>query len=186
MKLNPQTKHIEMLKNLHPRFRYAAGSDFAAWQKSARARLNELLGLPLETCAPDVRIEWQKDMGTYTETRFLFASEPGVDVLCHLLLPKAEEKVPLVICLQGHSKGMHISLGRPKFPGDEESIAGGDRDFAPELVYYDAEGYEIEDPEIPLDPNPKTGDSSVFVIALAIASIALAALYIKRRQVIED
>ena len=134
MKLNPQTKHIEMLKNLHPRFRYAAGSDFAAWQKSARARLNELLGLPLETCAPDVRIEWQKDMGNYTETRFLFASEPGVDVLCHLLLPKSEEKVPLVICLQGHSKGMHISLGRPKFPGDEESIAGGDRDFARQII----------------------------------------------------
>ena len=30
----------------------------------------------------------------------------------------------------------------------QDSDYFGDRDFAPELVYYDAEGYEIEDPEI--------------------------------------
>lgn len=134
MKLNPQTVHIEMLKTLTPRLRYAPGEDFAAWQSAARARLNELLGLPLPACEPDLRIEWQQDMGDYTETRFLFASEPGVDVLCHLLLPKTDKKVPLVICLQGHSKGMHISLGRPKFPGDEETISGGDRDFARQII----------------------------------------------------
>ena len=45
---------------------------------------------------------------------------------------------------------------------------------------------EITDPEIPLDPNPKTGDASVILVIAAVASIALAALYIKRRQVIED
>jgi pilin isopeptide linkage protein/TQXA domain-containing protein/LPXTG-motif cell wall-anchored protein len=50
-----------------------------------------------------------------------------------------------------------------------------------------AEGEEeIEDPEIPLDPNPKTGDASILLAIAAIAAIALAALYIKRRQVIED
>ena len=38
--------------------------------------------------------------------------------------------LPVVICLQGHSTGMHISLARAKFPGDENSINGGDRDFA--------------------------------------------------------
>ena len=34
-----------------------------------------------------------------------------------------------MICIQGHSKGMHISLGRAKFSGDEKSISEGDRDF---------------------------------------------------------
>ena len=29
---------------------------------------------------------------------------------------------------------MHISLGRPKFPGDEETISGGDRDFARQVI----------------------------------------------------
>jgi len=45
---------------------------------------------------------------------------------------------------------------------------------------------EITDPEIPLDPNPKTGDSAIILVIVAIAVLALAALYIKRRQVIED
>ena len=29
---------------------------------------------------------------------------------------------------------MHISLGRPKYPGDEDSIKGGDRDFCVRAV----------------------------------------------------
>ena len=29
---------------------------------------------------------------------------------------------------------MHISLGAPKYPGDEETISGGDRDFARQIV----------------------------------------------------
>jgi len=45
---------------------------------------------------------------------------------------------------------------------------------------------EITDPEIPLDPNPKTGDSVIILVIAAIAVLALAALYIKRRQVTED
>ena len=56
-------------------------------------------------------------------------------------------------------------------------------DPAPETT---EEEEEITDPEIPLDPNPKTGDASILLAIAAIASIALAALYIKRRQVIED
>ena len=134
MALDPQKKHIDLLKTIRPTQRFRPGEDFAAWQTHARAKLNELLGLPLETCAPDLRIEWQQDCGDHTETRFLFASEPGVDVLCHLLLPKTDVPVPLVICLQGHSTGMHISLGQPKFPGDEVTISGGDRDFARQIV----------------------------------------------------
>ena len=134
MALDPQKKHIDLLKTIHPSQRYRSGEDFSAWQNRARAKLNELLGLPLENCAPDLRIEWQQDRGDHTETRFLFSSEPGVDVLCHLLLPKSNHPLPLVICLQGHSKGMHISLGQPKFPGDEETISGGDRDFARQIV----------------------------------------------------
>jgi len=45
-------------------------------------------------------------------------------------VPKGiEGKMPVMICLQGHSTGMHISLGTPIFERDFASIAGGDRDF---------------------------------------------------------
>lgn len=98
-------------------------------------RLLERLGLPLEKVAPETRIEWTREEDGYTETRFVFKSEKDVFVPCHLLLPSNSSggKLPLIICLQGHSTGMHISLGRPVYPGDAESIAG-DRDFARQAV----------------------------------------------------
>lgn len=137
MALDPQVKHLLMMKNVKPLMRMAAGEDFDEWQKKARARLMELLGLPMETPEENFRIEWVDDENpNQTEYRFLFDSEPDVTVICHLLLPKnvSQEKLPLVICLQGHAKGMHISLGRPKYEGDEETINGGDRDFARQIV----------------------------------------------------
>ena len=136
MSLDPQVKHIKMMRNIKPSMRMAEGENLAAWQEKARARLMELLGLPMEKAEENFRIEWTHEEEDKTEIRFLFESEPEVTVSCHLLLPKnvPQENLPLVICLQGHSTGMHISLGHPKYPGDEEDINGGDRDFARQIV----------------------------------------------------
>jgi len=92
--------------------------------------------LPEVSCAPRVKLDAVEDGDPrFTEIRFEFESEPGFFVPAHMLTPKAASpldkggKLPVMICLQGHSTGMHISLGRAKFPGDDKSIAGG-RDFA--------------------------------------------------------
>lgn len=135
MNYDPQARHIELMRNAPRALAYVQGEDFEAWQARARARLEELLGLPLDMPASDgFAIEWEREHDGYTETRFSFTSEPGMDVCGHLLMPDGGEKLPLIICLQGHSKGMHISLGRPKYPGDAETISGGDRDFAVQIV----------------------------------------------------
>ena len=137
MSLDPKFVHEELMKQTVPAFRKSPGEPFDQWQKRARTRLEALLGLPLEKGEENFRIEWTRDDDPdFRETRFLFSSEPGSDVVCHLLLPKnaPEKDLPLVICLQGHSTGMHISLGRPKYPGDQETISGGDRDFARQVV----------------------------------------------------
>ncbi len=137
MALDPQVRMVHLMKDVKPAMRLAKGEDFAAWQIKARTRLNKLLGLPLEHTEPNFRVEWTNDEDPdLIETRFLFESEPEVTVIGHLLLPKnaPQCRLPLVICLQGHGKGMHISLGRPKYPGDEEKIHGGDRDFALQIV----------------------------------------------------
>ncbi len=137
MSLNPKTLHLELMKNAPFTMRKRPEEDFSEWQARARARLTALLGLPLLRTEENFRVEWTKENDpAFTETRFLFSSEPDTDVLCHLLVPKKspEGKLPLVICLQGHSKGMHISLGRPKYEGDEKTISGGDRDFARQIV----------------------------------------------------
>ena len=111
--------------------------NFTGWVSMVRARYLELLGLLPEPTELNVRVEWAEDRGDYLERRFLFTSELDADVPCHLLTPKTSAPAPVVICLQGHSTGMHISLGRPKYDGDEASIAGG-RDFALQAV---REGY---------------------------------------------
>ena len=136
MALDPQVHHCQLMQHVQPALRWQEGEDVSAWQEKARASLMEVLGLPLESCDPAFRIEWTKDDDpAWREIRFTFASEPGVDVPCHLVLPKnpVQEPLPLFICLQGHGTGMHISLGRVKFPGDEEDF-DGDRDFARQVV----------------------------------------------------
>ncbi len=110
-------------------------SAFEEWQISARNKLSQLLGLDkFNKVDLDFKIEYQEKSEGVTEIRFTYQSEAGYRVPCHMLLPDGIEKPPVMICLQGHSKGMHISLGRPKFEGDEDTIRGGDRDFCVRAV----------------------------------------------------
>ncbi|MBP5404992.1 MAG: acetylxylan esterase [Clostridia bacterium] len=128
----------ELFREVKPSMRYVGG-DLKVWQKAAREKLGELLGLDrMLPAVPDLRIEWERERESYTEMRFTFRSEPGYYVPAHLLLPKGVKKPPLMICLQGHSPGMYISLGVVKQEKDELSIRGGNRDFCIRAV---REGY---------------------------------------------
>ena len=129
-----------LIDNTIPSMRWDGKADITEWQKLAREKLIELLGFAeIEACKVETEVEVEYDRPyeevDCREIRFRFASEEGVTIPCHLLIPNnATKPLPVVICLQGHSSGMHISLGRPIFPGDEEDIAGGDRDFARRAV----------------------------------------------------
>lgn len=133
--MNPQERHLRLMQEIQPDSRWQTGEDAAAWQVRARERLRELLGLPLTASTAHFRPEWtREDDPRWIEHRFLVDTEPDVSVPCHLVLPRAAQgKLPLVICLQGHGTGMHISLGRTKHPGDEADF-DGDRDFACQAV----------------------------------------------------
>ena len=110
-------------------------SSFKEWQIAARNKLSQLLGMDkFAKVDLDIDMEYQTKIDGATEIRFTYQSEAGYRVPCHMLLPDGIEKPPVMICLQGHSKGMHISLGRPKFEGDEKTIYGGDRDFCVRAV----------------------------------------------------
>jgi dienelactone hydrolase len=114
--------------------RFRPQADLHAWRQEAGATLKRLLGNMPDPVPTNVRVEWEQDTDLFHETRFLYAAEANADVPAHLLVPKQGNALfPVIICLQGHTSGMHISLGRPKFPGDEESIAG-DRDYAIQAV----------------------------------------------------
>ena len=137
---DPRFQHEYMMDNAEYKGAYKEGMDVAGWQASARAKLGELLGMDtFEKCDDALEIEWMNEEIDYTELRLSYNTEKNFRVAAHLLIPaNIQENVPVMICLQGHSKGMHISLGRPIYPGDEESINGGDRDFAVQCI---REGY---------------------------------------------
>ena len=130
----PYPHNQNLIRTTVPSMRYREGENFQEWKAKGRSKLAELLGHPYESCEPDFRILSEKDCGDYREISFQFQSEPGYYVPCYFCIPVAtSRKSPVVICLQGHSTGMHISLGRVKYPMDAESL-GGDRDFAIQAV----------------------------------------------------
>ena len=131
--------HKRVIAGIKPELAYDKNCDYNKWREEVKNKLTELLGDMPEKTELNPRVEWEEDRGDFIERRIIFASEEDVDVPCHLWIPKSVKKpCPAVICLQGHSTGMHISMGRAIYEGDEELISGGDRDFAKQIV---KEGY---------------------------------------------
>ncbi len=128
---NPKNVILNLASE-EPLLRYKGDVPFNRWQNEARKKLFELLGLDLIKKAPyDLSVISEKNYGNYTDTYFTFQSESGYYVPCHILKPSNKTgKLPLLICLQGHSTGMHISIGEAIYSGDEEDITSGDRDYA--------------------------------------------------------
>ncbi|AMM84760.1 acetylxylan esterase [Martelella sp. AD-3] len=132
----PSGLHSRMIEEAPRKLSFEhAGSD-PDWAETLRAKLIELLGMPDERPAGSVvtAVGERVDCGTHDRQEFIFEAEPGAEVPCVLLLPKnAKGPLPVMICLQGHTTGMHISLGEVMHDCDVEHI-GGDRDFAIQAV----------------------------------------------------
>lgn len=132
--------HETILANHKPLLAFREDRDYAAWREEVRKKLAEILGdMPESRCDLDICLEWEQEHESFHEYRYSFASEENIRIPCHLCIPKGTKSpCPVVICLQGHTTGMHISLGRPVYDGDEEMVSGGDRDFGLEVL---KEGY---------------------------------------------
>ena len=126
--------HKKLAKNIEPAMSYKGG-DILNWQEDAKENLSELLGLDkIKKCADNnFNIEYETSENGVKEIRFTFQSEEGYNIPCHMLIPENVEKPPFMICLQGHSKGMHVSLGVEKHIYDRKSIEN-DSDFARRAV----------------------------------------------------
>ena len=114
--------HQSLLKNLKGKLSFDENNDFSDWKKAVYDKLYELLKLDAisqNSCPINVVVEEEIDMGTYTQIRFTYDSEKDCTVPCYLLIPNTNKKsYPLVICLQGHTNGMHISINKMIFEND--------------------------------------------------------------------
>ncbi len=140
-KIMPDTCHKYILRNSKKLLAFDDNAEFGVWRHEVKLKLTELLGdMPEEKCPLNIEIEYRKEHTDYTEIRFYFDSEPYACVPCHLLIPRGiKKKYPLVICLQGHSTGMHISLGDNQGCAlDGQYLSEPDMDYAIEAVN---EGY---------------------------------------------
>ncbi len=125
-KINGDTAHELLVKQLKPELSFSENADFAEWKTRLGEKLRELLGLreiEKNACPLVVDIEWEEKREGYTITRFTFESEPGAAVPCYLLVPDTKaEKYPVAICLQGHTTGFHLSIGEEKYENDAKYL----------------------------------------------------------------
>ena len=127
--------HNELFKKIQPQLSFDDNCDYDKWKAEVKEKLTELLGDMPEKTDLNIKVKWTRWHDDFVEKRIIFTAEDNVDVPCHLLIPKeAKTPCPVVICLQGHTTGMHISLGRPITDGDKEDLLGGDRDFGLQII----------------------------------------------------
>ena len=136
----PLTHHMQYARTVAPALRWDGVTPIHQHRAVCEARLIELLGLDtFAPCEPVFEITAEDILHGHRHIHFTLQTEEGYYTHADLLLPVGQTgPLPLCVCLQGHSKGSHISLGVPKYPGDEQTIAGGDRDFCVRAV---AEGF---------------------------------------------
>ena len=118
----------EIFINQKPKLAFDENKDFVIQKEQIKKKLAELLGEMPERVELNPVTEYQKEAENYTEYRIRFDVEKEVQAVCLLCIPKlGKEKYPLVICLQGHGKGMQVSMGRTY--GDDP-VDDGDRNIA--------------------------------------------------------
>lgn len=129
--LSPSEHHKHVAAQLKPSHAFAGG-DVKRWQRALRAKVQEALGdQPRERVPLNVRSLWKREHPLGWIEKIAFTSEPFAEVTAYVCLPKsAPPPYTFLICLQGHSTGMHVSLGVQRDDETKPFAVEGDRDFA--------------------------------------------------------
>lgn len=82
---------------------------------------------------PEFKFEWNETRDNYTISRFVICKCDSDQIPGYLLKPlKLKPPYPVMICLQGHSPGMHISIGA--FQNENEAKKYPMRDIAIQAI----------------------------------------------------
>lgn len=116
----------ERLLDCTPLLKFDENADYAAWKEKIQEKYTQLLGLDeiaKNACEIRVEIEEVVKKDGYTRYRYVFETEKDNFLPCYLLVPDTgKAKYPVLLCLQGHTAGFHISIGEHKYDGDERAL----------------------------------------------------------------
>lgn len=131
LNLSPSVYHRNLLSKNVPLFEYKQG-DVRKWQTRLCRKLRQLVGdMPEKRCPLRPRQLWRRRHPLGTIEKIAFTSEPCADILAYVCLPKAARPpYTFMICLQGHSTGMHNSIAVRREDETKPLKVEGDRDFA--------------------------------------------------------
>ena len=135
LQFSPSQYHLRIAEDVRPTLGYAGG-DVAAWQAKLRKKLRLMLGMRrLQPSPLSSRSLWSIEHPEGRIEKVVFQSEPGSHVMAYVCLPKkGKPPYDFWVCLQGHSTGAHVSIGRAFQNESEEFQIEGDRDFGIECM----------------------------------------------------
>lgn len=106
------------------------------WQARLKPKIQELIGGFPSSKVPLAPLLLEKrEFKGYTREKFVFTSQPGVQVLAYLLTPTpAKGPVPVVVCVPGHGRGVDDIVGIDSQGRDRTRKDGYQHDFAIQVV----------------------------------------------------
>lgn len=116
-------------------FKATSAKETVAWQKKLRPKIVELIGeFPQRTPLKPITLE-VREFPTYRREKVVFETRPGSSVLAYLLLPKsATGKVPAVISIPGHGRGVDDIVGVDEKGKDRTKKVGYQYDYAVQIA----------------------------------------------------
>lgn len=127
---SPSLNLNEQLKSITPELHFA-GQEFAPWRRRVRSAVRKLSGLVKNHHEPlHAKMLWARDHELGRIEKVRFRAEPGAEVPAYVCLPRnATPPYRWVICVQGHSTGMHNSIAVARDDEAQSIEVEGDRDF---------------------------------------------------------
>ncbi len=133
--LSPSVCHARLFDAIEPALAFRGG-DVAAWQRRLRAALRRLTGFDAmpraegrPPLAPRTIFRASHPLGAIQ--KIVFRAERGADVPAYFCVPEgARPPYPVMVCLQGHTSGMHNSIAVAQEDERTPLDVEGDRDFA--------------------------------------------------------
>jgi len=159
--------HQLLIDNANRSLSFPFGGDIRKWKDLTKDKLYSLLKLDViskNARSLNLQIEKTEQKSGYRQIRFTFESEVGAVIPCYLLIPDNAHKLPLAVTIQGHTTGVHVSIGEIRTDKDVPHVEHDD--FAIQTVQngYSALAIEMRgmgELRSPKYPNPTVQACSV-------------------------